>query len=69
MELKESKRVVSTIMERLTEVIAKEYPLAVKMLPAPVKQTISDAIEGAYASGYNHGYCEHKELAKKVNKK
>lgn len=58
MELKESKRVCDEIEKRLNAAISKSHPLAASMVPEPVKQTIRDALAGAYASGFNHGYQE-----------
>lgn len=58
MELKELRRVVDTIESRLDLAIAEKYPLAIKMVPKEIKSLIKDALEGAYASGFNHGMIE-----------
>jgi len=61
MELKESKRVVDTIVEMLDKEVARQFPMAARMIPNEIKMIFREALLGAYASGFNHGVIETKE--------
>lgn len=51
----EKARVTDTVYARLIKEVERSYPAVSRMLPSDVKQTLRDAIEGAYISGFNHG--------------